>query len=449
MKKSIFNHYFRGPEKFYVYNAFSNALAEFPDGVAENFINNDEEYIDLLDDTVKKDMLYGGIIIENQFDELKQLQIDMYNAKFGNNSLGITIAPTLDCNFNCPYCFERGSRKRGNITDSVMDGIVSFVKQNVQNLKVLSISWYGGEPLLAMDKINAISSELIDICDKNNINYRSGITTNGYLLDNYTFKTLVDLKIQSIQIPLDGDVHYHDITRRHVNGAVTFDKIIYNLKNLKDLYDTKHSILPNIALRLNSTRKNYQSMINVLDLLYKEEILNYVYPYVARVFDNNDTENKYTLTENEFSEFERKFITTLENVYGKQVEFSYFYPNRITSACTCDKFNSFVIDPLGNLCKCWEEIGKSSAIIGNINHVGEDRRNNNNYYEYLLFNPLSNNQCKKCNFLPICMGGHCPLRRREKKNLSCEEQKKKLVEKLLFSFNRLGITNVEYISEKS
>lgn len=447
MKKSRFNHYFKGMGKYYVYNAFSNALAEFPDGVAEEFINSDDKYVDLLEESVKKEMLYGGILIEDQFDELNQLQIDMYHAKFSDSSLGITIAPTLDCNFQCPYCFERDYRKQVNITKSVIDGIVNLVKQDVQNLKKLSVNWYGGEPLLEIDKIIVVSRELIELCEKNNIKYVSGITTNGYLLDYSTFNTLIELKVQSIQIPLDGDAQYHDLTRRHVTGVPTFSKIISNLKNLKVDYDTKYSSLPKIAIRLNSTRNNYKSMFNVLDLLFREKILNFVYPYVARVFVDNDTEYKYTLTENEFSEFKHEFISTLENKYGKPVEFSYVYPNRITNACTCDKFNSFVIDPLGNLCKCWEEIGKPSAVIGNVNSYDCYKRNNDNYYNYLLFNPLYNTQCKECNFLPICMGGHCPLRRREKKNLSCDEQKKELIEQLLFSFQRLGINKVEYISK--
>ncbi len=54
--------------------------------------------------------LNKGIIIDDSVDEYEKLKEMEYNADFKRNSYHLIINPTLDCNFNCWYCFENKHR---------------------------------------------------------------------------------------------------------------------------------------------------------------------------------------------------------------------------------------------------------------------------------------------------------------------------------------------------
>lgn len=50
----------------------------------------------------------GGMLIDDSRDEYAELRLQSRAARFSNTSLGLTVAPTMACNFCCPYCYERG-----------------------------------------------------------------------------------------------------------------------------------------------------------------------------------------------------------------------------------------------------------------------------------------------------------------------------------------------------
>ncbi|ALO14137.1 radical SAM additional 4Fe4S-binding SPASM domain protein [Salinivirga cyanobacteriivorans] len=70
------------------------------------------------------------------------------------------------------------------------------------------------------------------------------------------------------------------------------------------------------------------------------------------------------------------------------------------------RINSYLIDPKGNLYKCWEHIGNKDLVIKNL--VNEKLGSNVIHTRYLTgADPFENEYCKTCNLLPICSGG-CP-----------------------------------------
>ena len=75
-------------------------------------------------------------------------------AAFLNKRLGLIIMPTEKCNYRCVYCYE--DFEQGRMADSVSDGIVRLVASRAPLLDQLTISWFGGEPLLAMAVIEKI-----------------------------------------------------------------------------------------------------------------------------------------------------------------------------------------------------------------------------------------------------------------------------------------------------
>lgn len=70
-----------------------------------------------------------------------------------------------------------------------------------------------------------------------------------------------------------------------------------------------------------------------------------------------------------------------------------------------------MIDPHGDLYKCWSDIGiierRVSVLDGNDADVNSTLLN-----DYMLYDPTEDEKCKDCKYLPLCMGG-CPHNRME------------------------------------
>lgn len=69
------------------------------------------------------------------------------------------------------------------------------------------MSWFGGEPLLALDIIKYMSEKFINYCGENKIGYSSDIVTNGTLLTKETADILASIGVSSVHINLYGTKH--------------------------------------------------------------------------------------------------------------------------------------------------------------------------------------------------------------------------------------------------
>ncbi|MDU5925118.1 MAG: SPASM domain-containing protein, partial [Finegoldia magna] len=96
---------------------------------------------------------------------------------------------------------------------------------------------------------------------------------------------------------------------------------------------------------------------------------------------------------------------------------------KITNFCGADAVNSLVINSNGDLYKCWSDIGFVDRKIGNINDNFSG--NTSMYYDYMLYDPTEDEECKKCKLLPICMGG-CPYQRVVNKKKGCNRFKENM-----------------------
>ncbi len=162
-KLSKYNFFFKtkGGENL-AFNGISGGFAKVKDKKrVMRFIENpNAEKRDEKDSKIFNSLLKGRFILHSNVDELSILKMRFWNSRFNKNSLGLTIAPTLNCNFACVYCYERerGSNLVLNMTKEKAENLVKFISKQIKNgIKKLSIAWYGGEPLLNLDIINLSS----------------------------------------------------------------------------------------------------------------------------------------------------------------------------------------------------------------------------------------------------------------------------------------------------
>jgi uncharacterized protein len=160
---------------------------------------------------------------------------DIY-ACLANNVLRLILMPTEACNFRCTYCYEDFEYRR--MDDEVVHGVKAFLAQRLHDLDSLTLSWFGGEPLLARDIVEdllAYAGALVR--EKPEMRFASDMTTNGSLLSPGVFRRLLDLGVTTYQISFDGPREWHDRTRVQANRRGTFDRIWDNVAAMRKVDD--------------------------------------------------------------------------------------------------------------------------------------------------------------------------------------------------------------------
>jgi uncharacterized protein len=180
----------------------------------------------------------------------------------------LIMLPTEKCNFRCTYCYE--DFELGKMSETTQRAIEQFIDHRVPDLKVLSFSWFGGEPLVAKEIILRLSKYAKQRCDEYGVAFSGGLTTNAYVLDTTLARELIELKQDFFQITLDGWKEAHDVLRKRADGRGTFDVIWQNLKGLKSI-----SAHFEVVVRVHVRRDNQEN----LETLMRE--------YAKEFFDDN------------------------------------------------------------------------------------------------------------------------------------------------------------------
>lgn len=173
MRESKFNNYFTaGDGEKLAFNSYTCALAVVDEKYEMLLSKLDELGRENVPEELREcyEMAKEGhFIVQDDYDEMTELYTKRNFQKYSIESLGLTIAPTLGCNFKCIYCYE--TSKPGIMQPEVSDKIVEFVEKQSSHLKSLNVTWYGGEPLLTKELLYSLSEKFIEICNQKKINY--------------------------------------------------------------------------------------------------------------------------------------------------------------------------------------------------------------------------------------------------------------------------------------
>lgn len=228
MKWAPYNFFFHREGKHFIYNSLSNSFALL-DGETYNALKKScDSGTEISVDNELLDSLRIMKAVDTDVDtELLRIRHLEQTRKFNPTTIGLTINPTLACNFRCSYCFEK-EHPSIFMSDEIEDSIVEMVKGN-SIAKRISVTWFGGEPLLAFNRIVSITNRLMATGKE----YSAGMISNGYLLSKDIARKLSDLKIRHIQVTLDGDRETHNSRRMLADRSGTFDKIVEMTPNFR------------------------------------------------------------------------------------------------------------------------------------------------------------------------------------------------------------------------
>jgi uncharacterized protein len=387
---SLYTHLFKRNEKFYLYNAQSGFFCEITEQTYEILYNKDYDLLsaDTLNLFISKKVLLNK---EEKYLYYNECRSRFLRETNESTILNLVIAPTIRCNFNCPYCFELKTDQR-IMSDEVESQLLDFIK-GYKQVKTINLTWYGGEPLLAIKRITSLwkrlTTELPHIKIQEHI-----IVTNGWLINDNTINFFKESHLNSIQITLDGIADHHNKTRCLKDGTPTFERIIGNIKRL-----TEELPSLDIAVRVNVNRKNPADLSSIA-ALFKENGCNKVYVYPG--FIREDASDSCSLTYNSYSG------ETLHEFF-KQASTEGFKTNFLPSPCNSrgcmmQTMNALIVGPGGEIYKCWNDVGHEERIVGYIH--GDHPVDKVRLYRYLNdTSAFTDPKCKDCNVFPLCDGG--------------------------------------------
>lgn len=283
-----------------------------------------------------------------------------------NKSLHLVILPTEQCNFRCFYCYE--NYQNGKMSLETINGLKKFLENRAQDLDLLILEWFGGEPLVATDIVLDISNFALELSNKYHFELTSKITTNGYNLTSEIFLKLYKVNIKTYQITFDGPREIHDKTRVLINGEGSFDKIWNNLINIQN---SKKDIIILLRIHLDEDKISYiENLIKDINQQFKgDSRFRILFKPISKLGGRNDNLLKVLL---------RERIDSYVNILNSKVssEHTLCKNDSIKDYCFASYPNSLVIRSTGEICKCSLGLNDSRNFIGNLNSDGTMSINN-------------------------------------------------------------------------
>jgi len=346
-------------------------------------------------------------LIQEGEDELGSILEQNKDALKSSTSLYQVIMPSGSCQLGCYYCGQ--AHRKVELTDKMNVKILERVEEKISkgNYNNLSIGWFGGEPLMALQQLRFLSGKFQEITSRKKMTYQSSMTTNGLSLKPNIYRELVtDHRVKSIEVTLDGTKEYHDKHRYLKSGGGSFDIIVNNLKGIFALEDFD-DLDCKITIRCNLDNKNYESFVPLLNKLKEEEFqgkIKYVYPVGIYSWGNDAHLNSPEKQEQAKAE-----LLWYSEMYKRGFWLN-LMPGRKKDVCLSVNEDSDVYDANGDVWNCTETpyvkiYSESDYKIGNLLEGKYIKKNVITEWN----DELKKDQywCNKCPVLPMC-GGRCP-----------------------------------------
>lgn len=334
-----------------------------------------------------------GFIISDSVNELEIIKYRNRKAVFSDRHYMLVINPTLECNFNCWYCYEE--HPQGVMTNETKIKIEKHIQHMIEQEKItsLNLSWFGGEPLLYFKEIiYPISLYAKKLCEKNGIPFYNGITTNSFLIDESMVKMMDEISMFSFQITLDGDESRHNKIR-NVGGKPTFEKIITNINLL-----CSKIIQIKIVLRINYDeqtlqRSNLSEVFNLFEKKHRNKIrvdFQRVWQTVASIKGEN---SKLVELHN-----------LCCNLGYQQAEISSVFNLNTVYTCYADRLYHAEINYDGKVYRCTARGYSDEYVVGELLDNGMIRWDEDKMSKRYGKATFENEICLACKYLPLCSG---------------------------------------------
>lgn len=365
---------------------------------SKQILPNTIEEIELLESLIKKNYIVESLDVEIEMEKCTLEKSKIVHEKILDKCYGVFFVLTYNCNFRCPYCYEKGNENKveGTMSKDMVDTIFS-----IHNNEINNIILYGGEPLLPENE------EVIRYIITKAPKAKYSVTTNGYYLEEY-LPIFKNLDIDYMMVTLDGLADLHNKTRYLYGGGNTYQKIIKGI----DEFLNKGK---RIKIRMNISDNNIDSCIKLKSNLIKEYRLAYendLLLFEMQPIFQLDTKKRqvlqYRLYYSDGDHIEKgkpmhyrentmiQSLSALTNIFTN--------PNKKTfnpKYCNCDAESGvYFYDAKGNVYSCILALGNEKASIGRYYPSYELKKNSMRER-----NIETVKRCQSCKLKFICGGG--------------------------------------------
>jgi uncharacterized protein len=397
VKPSYYNEIIQKEDGVVVYNTSTGAMIKsFGDTskVVSDVLHISSSFLLDSNNEAVSALYKDGFLVDDCRDEFLEME-KMESDRIFDKYLNILILPTEQCNFRCVYCYEKF--ERGTMTLETQQNISRFVDEHIDEYEGLNVSWFGGEPLEALDVIVSLSQALINVCKAHKKLYFAGMTTNAYNLTLDVFKLLKRLHVLEYQITLDGFPDEHDRQRILPDGKGTASQITDNLLSIKNGISSNTF---RITLRTNFTRpmlKNAGAFAEFLKQTFCDDNRFGIFWQVVEDYgylpDDSIKENFCSV--DEYITLIRKYAFNFKNNVFKTA----FMPGG--TICYAMKRNAFAFGADGAIKKCTCDLENEENHLGIVGVSFDEEK-----LDKWLDRDLSPS-CHHCKKRPICHNRGC------------------------------------------
>lgn len=327
-------------------------------------------------------------LVQDSFDEKKWAKHIFNSVNYSQEGLGLTITPTMKCNFKCTYCCECDDAKINDMTMETAEEIIWWVRSMVKahRYKRVEVQYFGGEPTLKRDVFYFLAQNVNALAEEYDFYLKSYVITNGYfekeLIDN-----MLKWGIKNIQFTIDGLKESHNSRKPLMNGDETFDVVYDNFLYCGRMAEK----FEEINLRINIDETNSKDVIPLIDKV-KEDLGD-----VSLItIDLNET-NWRGKTDSEYTPIRELIVET--NQYAIELGFKYDFHQGHFDSCNYSKLNNIVIGADGNVYKCLMMVNEDAFKVSKVKDY---------YFSQELVDFMGyevDEHCYECKYCPMCFGG--------------------------------------------
>ena len=213
----------------------------------------------------------------------------------------------LGCNLKCKYCYANEGTY-GNEENIILSPhnakliIDSLIESGINNIE--HISFFGGEPTIYYESIIFVMEYIKDLVEMGTLSLlpRFYIVTNGTYLTEELIDSIIKFNV-NLTVSIDGPKEINDALRIFKNDEGTYDKVINNLKTMR-----------NKGIHLSMVEATYtleHEKMNITREFVTEYLKNITGAKLVMLVDC--VGNKYTPNKNKNNEL---LIESIKSVYA-------------------------------------------------------------------------------------------------------------------------------------
>lgn len=333
----------------------------------------------------------------NEFYDMLSKKYYTVNPK--RKHISLLVKPTVACNLDCQYCYDKPHKKNIKTTMSfeTVEKLCELLKGEVEEVTWI---WHGGEPtLMGVEWFEHVHSEIISKYPM--LKFKFSIMSNGI---NYDEEFLKVFKKYNIDTGSSYNMFHQDDLRTSGTEVLQGDLILNNIKN----YNQKNKRTGVIEV---ITKTNYKQQIEIYEEYKKLDIglsMNHIFHTEAT--ETNDIEVEFKEYAREFKKYFNHYLYDVNGVYERsamEIINLVIGSNELTCVHSDCRNNWIGIMANGDLYPC-DRYYSVDYRMGNL-HEHETINSiytHKGYEKYVTeVQQRFDTHCKECGYFDMCKGG--------------------------------------------